>query len=83
MRYVHPHGGLYVWVTLPEGMDTSRHGKLFAAALERGVLYVPGDYCFGEENPSRHQLRLSFGQVALERIETGIQRLAAAVGDVL
>ncbi len=83
VRYVHPHGGLYVWVTLPEGMDTSRHGRLFAAALERGVLYVPGDYCFGEENLSRHQLRLSFGQVALERIETGIQRLAAAVGDVL
>jgi 2-aminoadipate transaminase len=82
VRYVHPHGGLYVWVTLPEGIDTSRSGKLFSAALERGVLYVPGDYCFGEESLSKNQLRLSFGQVALEKIGLGVERLAAALGDV-
>jgi 2-aminoadipate transaminase len=82
VRYVHPHGGLYVWVTLPQEIDASRNGKLFAAALERGVLYVPGDYCFGGDNPPKNQLRLSFGQVALERIGLGAQRLAAAMGDI-
>ena len=39
-------GGLYVWVTLPDGFDTSRAGEMFRRCVERGVLYVPGDYCF-------------------------------------
>jgi 2-aminoadipate transaminase len=82
VRYVHPHGGLYVWVTLTDGIDASRGGKLFAAALKRGVLYVPGDYCFGGENPPKNHFRLSFGQVSLDRIELGIERLTAAMADV-
>jgi 2-aminoadipate transaminase len=83
LHWTHPLGGLYVWITLPESLDTSRGNAMFAAAIEEGVLYVPGDYCFQPDEkgklPKNH-LRLSFGQVAPDQIEPGIQRLANVIG---
>ena len=86
IRWTHPGGGLYVWVTLPEKLDTSRVSPMFGACVERGVLYVPGEYCFGRDErgdvPKNH-LRLSFGQVAPDQIEPGIERLASVVKELL
>ncbi len=81
VHWTRPGGGFYVWVTFPRGVDTSREGGMFDAAVKAGVLYVPGDYCFQPDESGRvprHHLRLSFGQVAPEQIEPGIRRLAAA-----
>jgi len=50
------------------------------------VLYVPGDYCFQPDETGqipRNHLRLSFGQVAIEKIDEGIRRLASVIGDLL
>jgi 2-aminoadipate transaminase len=81
-----PHGGLYVWLTLPASINTSRTGPLFKKAVERGVLYVPGDYCFQPDEsgfiPTNH-LRLSFGQVAFEQIEPGIRVLCDVIAESL
>jgi len=47
---------------------------------------VPGDYCFqSDENglTPRNHLRLSFGQVAPDQIDPGIQRIAQAVAAIL
>ena len=78
-----PLGGLYVWLTLPAGVDTSRDGPLFAACLRQGVLYVPGEYCFSADEhgqvPQRH-LRLCYAVTPIEQIEPGIARLATATG---
>lgn len=82
ITWTRPHGGLYVWMTLPEHVDTSRNGKMFEVALEAGVVYVPGDYCSQPEVGGalpKHQLRLSFGQVAEEQIEPGIELLAGVI----
>ena len=82
IHWTHPHGGLYVWLTLPEHMDTSRTGPMFGACVDNGVLYVPGEYCFQRDEQGRlpnHHIRLSFGQVAPDQIEPGIQRLAEVV----
>jgi 2-aminoadipate transaminase len=85
--WTRPSGGLYVWLTLGNDADTSRSSPLFQACVEKGVLYVPGDYSFqpvqgpgGDRGfvPKNH-LRLSFGQVAPEQIEPGIKRLAQAI----
>jgi DNA-binding transcriptional MocR family regulator len=50
------------------------------------VLYVPGEYCLQPDEtghvPRRH-MRLSFGAVAPEQIEPGIERLAAVVDGLL
>ena len=44
LTWTHPHGGLYVWLTLPEGFDTSRSSAMFRECVDRGVLYVPGAF---------------------------------------
>ena len=77
ITWTRPHGGLYVWVTLPPHFDTSRGGPMFDACIAAGVMYVPGDYCSQPDESGRtprHQLRLSFGQVAVEQIVPGIER---------
>jgi len=83
VHWTTPHGGLYFWVTLPEAVDTSRGSVFFKDCVERGVLYVPGEYCFQPDErtgrvPKNH-LRLSFGQVAPDQIVPGVERLADAV----
>lgn len=85
ISWTRPHGGLYVWVTLPKQIDTSRGSEMFDACLDAGVLYVPGAYCSQPEAGElpKHQLRLSFGQVAREQISPGIDRLAGVVRRLL
>jgi 2-aminoadipate transaminase len=86
VQWTHPHGGLYIWLTLPQSIDTSRGGRMFKESLSHGVLYVPGDYSFQpDENGQlpRHHLRLSFGQVAIEKIDSGIERLALVIKSLL
>ena len=82
ISWTHPHGGLYVWLTLPREMDTAATGPMFGACVDNGVLYVPGEYCFQRDPQGRlpkNHIRLSFGQVAPDQIEPGIQRLAEVV----
>jgi DNA-binding transcriptional MocR family regulator len=59
---------------------------MFNQCVERGVLYVPGAYCFQPDErgviPTNH-LRLSFGQVAPDQIAPGIERLASVVKEQL
>lgn len=86
IHWTHPHGGLYVWLTLPPSINTSRVGAMFGMCVDRGVLYVPGEYCFqADENGAvpENQLRLSYGQVSPEQIEPGIERLASVVKELL
>ncbi len=81
VHWLRPSGGLYVWLQLPEEIDTGPDGRLFHAALEEGVLYVPGQYGYPREGvPPRHNMiRLSFGVQSPERIRQGVEALARAV----
>lgn len=77
--WTHPQGGLFLWVTLPEGMDCN---QLFRTALRENVAFVPGD-CFyarngSEVEPCRH-LRLNFSYGQPEKIREGIRRLSLAI----
>lgn len=80
----HPQGGLYVWLTLPQEMDASEQGPLWQAATDRGVLYVPGHYCFPSagEPIHRNTIRLSFGVLSEEKLSDGIERLCDAIRSV-
>lgn len=85
VSWTHPRGGLYVWLTLPEGLDTGRESDFFTKCLEHGVLYVPGALAYpGEpEPPPGNHARLSFGVAGKHAIAEGVRRLAAAVTDCL
>jgi 2-aminoadipate transaminase len=81
VSWIRPQGGLYVWLTVPEGIDTGPAGPLFNEAVRQGVLYVPGEYCHPREGlpPRRHCIRLSFGVQSCEGIALGMQALARAI----
>ena len=81
-KWTHPTGGLYVYVTFPPGLDTGRDGDLFARALQEGVLYVPGEYCYAPDatrTVPRNTMRLSFGVADCDQIRLGVERLARAL----
>ena len=85
VHWIRPEGGLYVWVELPAGLDAGPAGPLFARALEEGVIYVPGEYCFPPSGQPvrKHTIRLSFGVQTPDRIDCGMQALGRAIRDVL
>ncbi|UCG61317.1 MAG: PLP-dependent aminotransferase family protein [Candidatus Zixiibacteriota bacterium] len=68
-----PQGGMFVWATGPEGLDTD---KLYAKAIERKVAYVPGQYFFSSPGVGKNTMRLNFSNVGEEAIKTGIKTLA-------
>jgi len=73
VRWTRPAGGMFLWVTLPRGIDAS---DLLPAAVERGVAFVPGKSFFpngGGENT----MRLNFSNASPERIREGIARLGS------
>ena len=85
VQWMRPEGGLYVWLRLPEEVDAGVDGALFQRAMDRGVLYVPGEYCYPSEGVevAKNTIRLSFGVQPPERIREGVKHLADAVADVL
>jgi 2-aminoadipate transaminase len=73
--WTRPAGGMFVWVTLPDGYDAE---ALLPRALDHGVAFVPGASFFAG-TPDRRTLRLSFTQTRPEEIAEGLARLRSAV----
>lgn len=77
-----PDGGLYFWANVAKGTSTSASAPLFRRAIDEGVLYVPGEFCYADDAsrvPPKHQMRLSFGNASEEEIAEGCKRLARAM----
>lgn len=75
--WTQPHGGLNLWVTLPEAVAER---DLFFEALEHGVGFARGQAFFPQPRASGSgHLRLSFGALSPEQIAEGVRRLAAAL----
>ncbi len=70
-----PEGGMFIWVTLPVGIDTM---ALLEHAVAANVAFVPGAPFFAGD-PQHHTLRLSFVTVPPARIDEGVARLAALI----
>lgn len=86
IRYPIPHGGLYVWATLPEGISSAPHTPFFDECLARKVIYVPGVHCFCPEpgvNKPENQLRLCYGYIEDEPMIEGVRRMGEAMAAVL
>ena len=69
-----PEGGMFVWVTLPEGADAA--ALLARSVKEARVAFVPGGAFFAD-GTGRNTLRLSFTLANRRAVEEGIPRLAA------
>jgi 2-aminoadipate transaminase len=73
IEYEKPIGGIYLWVTLPETIDTDR---LFQVALDQGVEINPGSQWTVDSATNRHRMRLCFGHPSVENLRKGISKLA-------
>jgi DNA-binding transcriptional MocR family regulator len=74
VTWTRPDGGMFVWVTLPEGADAT--ALLARAVKEARVAFVPGN-AFHADGTGRNTLRLSFTLATPRAISEGIPRLAA------
>jgi DNA-binding transcriptional MocR family regulator len=75
VHWATPTGGLFLWVTLPGGLDSN---ELFLAARQRGVVFSRGEL-FHVEGGGRDTLRLTFGAVDPDQIESGV----AVLGELI
>jgi 2-aminoadipate transaminase len=76
VRWTTPRGGFFTWLTLP-GRDATELAK---QAVDQGVGIVPGAPFF-PDGRGGDNVRLSFSMVDEARIDDGVERLAALVGD--
>ncbi len=75
VKFTHPKGGMFTWVTLKEGADVL---KLFDKAIAQKVAFVPGHPFY--VNPKNvNTLRLNYTNANEETIKIGIKRLAHAI----
>ncbi|MCR5548376.1 MAG: PLP-dependent aminotransferase family protein [Bacteroidales bacterium] len=72
VSWTHPEGGLFLFLTLPEGIDTV---ALYDKALSAGVAYVAGSF-FYVDGSHRNTMRMNFSFLDKERMEPGIRLLA-------
>ena len=80
VSWTRPAGGFFIWVTLPEGVDTTR---MLPQAKERGVEFLPGRACYVDDRGA-NELRLSYSFVQDHQIDDGIRIIAEIVqGELL
>jgi 2-aminoadipate transaminase len=79
VKYTQPEGGMFLWVTLPEGMSSM---ELFELAMKEKVAFVPGK-AFYADDPEDNTLRMNFSNSDKEKIEEGIKRLGKVIGELL
>jgi 2-aminoadipate transaminase len=74
-EWTRPGGGLFVWATLPDFIDTT---DLLARALRENVAFVPGEAAF-LDGRGRNAMRLNFSGSNEESIREGIRRIGEVV----
>ena len=76
-KWVFPDGGLFTWVELPGGIDTT---ELLREAAGYKVAYVAGaGFYVGGTGEGKNCMRISFGNVPPEKIDEGMKRLGALI----
>jgi 2-aminoadipate transaminase len=79
VRWTRPEGGLFLWVTLPHGLDGQ---ELFERALREKVAFVIGR-AFHCDGSGANTLRLNFSYPSVPDIELAVERLARCIGALL
>lgn len=71
VKYTYPSGGLFTWISLPEGYDSA---EILIKALKEKVAFVPGGSFFPNGGHPNH-FRLNYSNMPEEKIIEGIRRL--------
>lgn len=78
VQFTNPEGGMFLWITLPEGMSSMR---LFEAAIQKKVAFVPGTP-FYVDRKDTNTLRLNFSCSDEATIVEGIRRLGESIKEL-
>ncbi len=79
VQYTKPEGGMFLWVTLPEGVSSM---DLFNLAIKENVAFVPGQ-AFYVDGSGTNTLRLNFSNSSETQIEEGIKRLSVVIKELI
>ncbi len=79
VRWTHPEGGLFLFLTMPEGFEAVR---FYDVALDAGVAYVAGEF-FHPDGGGKNTMRLNFSFMTHERIAEGVKCLASLLNDYI
>ncbi|MBJ7348001.1 MAG: PLP-dependent aminotransferase family protein [Thermoleophilaceae bacterium] len=77
--WTRPEGGLFIWVTLPEVINTT---SLLAKALSENVAFVPGGAAY-TDGRGQASMRLNFSGVGEDQIKEGVRRIGKVIGEQL
>jgi 2-aminoadipate transaminase len=75
VRWTRPEGGLFLWATAPEKINTL---DLFYEAIKFKVAFVPGEVFYGE-NPASNHMRINFSYPSKEQLTEAIRRLSDCI----
>ncbi|MDO5111222.1 MAG: PLP-dependent aminotransferase family protein [Clostridia bacterium] len=78
VSYTYPNGGLFLWVTLPEGMDST---DVFKKAMEKKVAFVAGEPFYPNGGNANH-FRMNYSAMPDEKIVEGVKRLGEVLNEL-
>jgi len=76
VRWTKPEGGLFLWITVPEEINTL---DLFYLAVEEKVAFVPGEVFYPEGRKKFNSMRINFSFPTKEEIVEGVKRLSSVI----
>jgi 2-aminoadipate transaminase len=76
-EWTRPGGGLFIWATLPDFIDTT---DLLARALRDNVAFVPGESAY-LDGRGRSSMRLNFSGCSSEEIREGVRRIGEVIAE--
>lgn len=79
VEFTRPQGGLFLWVTLPEGVSAK---TVFHKCIEMKVAAVIGDAFYPNDKTDR-SLRVNYSNMTEDRIVEGVKRMAKAIKECM
>ena len=73
VTYTRPEGGIFLWCTVPDGIDTQ---AIFKECIDEGVAFVPGSTCMVDIEAPSNCFRLNYSTMPDDKIEQGIKIIA-------
>lgn len=80
IRFTDPEGGMFLWVTLPEGSSSM---ELLKLSTRDKVFFVPGNQFYVNRKTDVNTFRLNFSCLTEERIDSGIKLLGASIKELM
>jgi 2-aminoadipate transaminase len=75
VTWTKPEGGLFIWATVPQEIDTL---ELFYEAIKFKVAFVPGEVFYGE-NPAKNHMRINFSYPSKNQLTEAVKRLSNCI----